>query len=637
MANDQLIISDEPDLFLEYLLRCALTAPGAETSPTAGRILARLLVVGAIEGGDELITPYLVPAPGEAAAFEVRTYHPGDLVPMEVRDGLRAAAALKIALRGARDSDNGIEVVSRGESGLERCVLVRDSTGDFEFRFATPETLIGEWATCAAALAAWSDLFAGWRDGAEGTAPAAMAAGAPPAPTPAPVPAAAPSPASAPPDPWRPEEAPAPAAADPWRREEASAPVGSRGWWNSTASTSGPSAPIAPAPSAASAPDVAPASPAPSAAPGASAPSAPYTPPAPPTAPSAPYNPPAPPAAPSASAPVAPDAVAQFAASPFEAPRADVVAESVQVPVGTPAATSSRRDHQESEDPSTFSSRSVTGEGLPASAAMAEDLGAAIRAAIGSLVVEVDLGQVEQLIRRVLDDDRREMVEPLARRLSARLGESLELPDTRTLVDALAQGIPQPGDLAEAVASEIGALLSETLLRRRPGESALGIDAASILAAVEQLHVRVDGLEDQFRKTASMLAVLGEHLDTGDRRAAIAERVTISVDQEMQRLANRIDEQVTALAATAGGGSELADGIARLTRKLRQSVSELDRVLVRLDQVVDKAGGERPRLGLPRGPGAAPAADSTLPRPPGAPRPPRPPAPPGRIGPSVRR
>jgi hypothetical protein len=286
-------------------------------------------------------------------------------------------------------------------------------------------------------------------------------------------------------------------------------------------------------------------------------------------------------------------------------------------------------------DASPFSPTSVT-EDLPPTTA--EDLGAAIRAAIGSLVVEVDLGQVEQLIRRVLDDDRREMVEPLARRLSARLGESLELPDTRALVEAVAQVIPQPGDLAEAVASDIGALLSETLLRRRPGESGLGIDAASILAAVEQLHVRVDGLEDQFRKTASMLAVLGEHLDTGDRRAAIAERVTISVDQEMQRLANRIDEQVTALAASAGGGSELADGIARLTRKLRQSVSELDRVLVRLDQVVEKVGGERPRLGLPRGAGPLPSAgDTTVPRPPGAPRPPRPPAPPGRIGPSVRR
>ena len=163
MAKNQLISSDEPDLFLEYLLRCALTAPGAETSPTAGRILARLLVVGAIEGGDELITPYLVPMPDGDATFEVRSYRPGDLVPTEVRDGLRAAAALKIALRSARDSDEGIEVVSRTESGLERCVLVRDSTGDFEFRFASPETLIGAPAECAAARRSWEATLAGWR------------------------------------------------------------------------------------------------------------------------------------------------------------------------------------------------------------------------------------------------------------------------------------------------------------------------------------------------------------------------------------------------------------------------------------------------------------------------------------------
>ncbi|MDQ6615530.1 MAG: hypothetical protein M3083_12495, partial [Actinomycetota bacterium] len=163
MVNPNLTVPAEPDLFLEFLLRCALTAPGASSSPTAGRILARLLVVGAIEGGDELVTPYLVPVPGEDASFEVRAYRPGNLDPTEVRAGLGAAAALRIALRAARDGDDGLEVVSQTRAGLERCVLVRDSTGDFEFRFASGETLNGEPEDCAAARRAWAVTLADWR------------------------------------------------------------------------------------------------------------------------------------------------------------------------------------------------------------------------------------------------------------------------------------------------------------------------------------------------------------------------------------------------------------------------------------------------------------------------------------------
>lgn len=594
MPNDQLVVSDEPDLFLEYLLRCALTAPGAASSPTAGRILARLLVVGAIEGGDELITPYLVPLPGEDAAFEVRTYHPGDLVPMEVRDGLRAAAALKIALRGARDSDNGIEVVSRGQSGLERCVLVRDSTGDFEFRFASPETMIGDPADCSAACAAWISLFADWREGAVAEVPGPEDSRWLPTPAPTgPVAVTPPAPVPLGP-PVAPEQAARPA-------------LGTRGWWTSVP-TDDRGAEPAPAPEPLAPEPLASEPPAPE-------PPAPEPPASEPPAPEgeedvepAAASDPAPPAPEPAAAVVAVEEPAA-AAGPLPAPPRPTVPG--PDPVAAPAPAS---------PPAPARAPAPTLE-MPA----AEDLSAAIRDAIGNLVVEVDLGQVEQLIRRLLDDDRRDMVEPLARRLSARLGESLELPDTRALVDAVSLVIPQPGDLAEAVASDIGALLSETILRRRPGEGGMGPDSASVLAGIEQLHVRVDGLEDQFRKTAGMLHVLGEHLDAGDRRAAIAERITISVDQEMQRLANRIDEQVTALAASAGGGSELSDGVARLTRKLRQSVAELDRALVRLDEVVDQVGGGRGRLGLARGGG--PAADPAPPRPPGSP---------GRVGP-VRR
>ena len=563
MVNDQVIVSDQPDLFLDYLLRCGLTAPGAEASPTAGRILARLFVVGAVEAGDELIAPYLVPAPGEAAVFEVRTYRPGDLVPTDVRDGLGAATALKTALRTARETDDGIEVVSRGTSGVERCVLVRDSTGDFEFRFASGETMIGDPAVCSHALAAWRELFARWRDATSATGEGVSWAPPPMTVRPDPERRAAPA-------------APRPASPPPPAAEPTTV---SRGWWTPSAGdrngeqegqTGGP---------------------------------------------------------PSAEGPITPVVAGADHPAPTAAPPVPETAPARDTPPvrDTPPDEGFRPNATGPAVPPAPEAKSSTAAGAAVDPVTLE---AAIQQAIGNLVVEVDLGQVEQLIRRVLDDDRREMVEPLARRLSARIGESLDLPDTRALVDAVSLVLPRPGDLAGAVASDVGALLSETVLRRRPGELGGSIDSPALLAALEHLSVRVDGLEDQFRHSTAMLKAMGEHLAAGDRRAATAERITISVDHEMQRLANRIDEQVSALAATAGGGSELSDGVARLTRKLRQSVAQLDRALERLDQLVDLAAGdEAAPLAPPRAEPPGPAAPRR-PLPAGQNLPPAPPAPP---------
>jgi hypothetical protein len=516
MANDQLISLDEPDLFLEYLLRCALTAPGVTASPTAGRILARLIVVGAIEGGDELITPYLVPMPGWDATFDVRTYRPGDLVPTDTREGLSASAALKIALRGARDSDDGIEVVSRMETGLERCVLVRDSTGDFEFRFPSSETLIGEPADCGAARSAWDAVLASWK----GWTPADDAAtGAWPTAPPPPAPAGT--------------EAPATPAAE-------GDTGGLAGWWApasiedlTTEEASTRSVPTDPA-------------------------------------------------------------VASRAQQQAPAPSSPAVAVGVPDESAAPAASAGSPPAQAPVEAAPLA-------GAPARAGAsgaAEPLSDAIREAIANVVVEVDLGQVEQVLRRVLDDDRRQLVEPLARRLAARLTESLDVPDTDTVVEAVSRAVPRPGEVADAVAADIGALLSETILRRRPGD-VVAAGNGNAVVGLEQLQVRLDGLQDQLQRSVALLQLLDDRLQSGDRRALVVERLSESVDQEMRRLAARIDDQVAALAANTAGGSELADGVARLTRKLRQSAAQLDRTLVRLDQIFDAAKGSAvTRLGL---------------------------------------
>ncbi len=599
MANTQ-IMSDEPDFFLDYLLRAALTAPGAASSPVAGRILARLLVVGAIEGGDELITGYLVPHPDAEATFDVRTYQPGDLMPTEVRQDLRPAAALKLALRSARDSDDGIEVVSRTETGLERCVLVRDSTGDFEFRFAGSETLIGDAEECRIARIAWDATFAEWRSevqaswGGESAVPSVE--------RPQPVLVAPPIWAEAPvaPTPVFPATPVSPIA----RSGDDDRTDGLPGWWrrgngDDEPQLRWPAAPVggvaepdqddddsefAPGPDSDGAPEI------------------------------------------------ELDAASRATKARGDADRAVETVPESELESGLELESELELELGAEPEPAVAESGPVADPGAAARATAAPgpgpgpgsglngdagQLASAIREAIGSVTVEVDLSQVEHLIRRVLDDDRRDMVEPLARRLSARIGEAIEVPDTRSLVDAISQIVPRPIDLAEAVAAEVGALLSETVLRRHANGSGPNLDSQHLAAGLEQLQVRLDGLQDHLERSTGILQAMGEHLAAGDRRAAVAERITTSVDFEIQRLASRIDEQVTALAATAGGGSELADGIARLTRKLRQSVAQFDRAVARVNEMIDEGDSNRTKR-----PAIAPVAE-----PPGLGRPPRPPRP----------
>jgi hypothetical protein len=254
---------------------------------------------------------------------------------------------------------------------------------------------------------------------------------------------------------------------------------------------------------------------------------------------------------------------------------------------------------EEGEWPEPAAASGERAQGAPWGGADVAAVIGAIEESLSRLTVKPDLREVEELIARAMTGDR-DLVEPLARRLSARLGESLGRADPREVVDALLPLIPRPGEVAEAVTADVTALLSEVLLRRRPGELTGGLEGQGIMAAIEKLQVQMDGVRDQLRRSSGALQAIDERLEVSDRRTQAAERIGTSIEQEMQRLALRIDEQVTALAATAGGGSEHSDGVARLTRKLRQSVIQLDRALLRLDELVEHPA-------LPRAPAAVPA------------------------------
>ena len=156
MSDTSATPSGDNDGFVDLVLRSALTAPGASTDPVAGRVLARLLAVIAVERGDDILAPYLAATPGQPSTFEVRVFRAGDLTPATVTAEAGPVAALKTAFRLAREGDAGVEVLScQTSASVERCVLVRDSTGELEFRFPRAETLVGDPYACAAALRAW--------------------------------------------------------------------------------------------------------------------------------------------------------------------------------------------------------------------------------------------------------------------------------------------------------------------------------------------------------------------------------------------------------------------------------------------------------------------------------------------------
>jgi hypothetical protein len=462
----------DSDGFVDLVLRSALTAPGAATDPVAGRVLARLLAVIAVERGDDILAPYLAATPGQPSTFEVRVFRAGDLIPATVTVETGPVAALKTAFRLAREGTAGVEVLScQTSEAVERCVLVRDATGELEFRFPRAETLVGDPYACATALRVWEATLDEWAAGVSRA------------------------------------------------RDEGphSGPVPSEGQWSA-------------APSRAT---------------------------------------------------FRLDRGARGDDGRSEA-EADALADVIR---------------------ECFADLTV--EVLSRSSSQNGPVLDALEGFFANLTIEVDLGQVEQLVKNAVEMDRQDIVEPIAKRVAGILGPTLVARLSNADLPARPQPVSHPepvpvimatpsaNEVAEIVSAQVGALLSETILSRRYGDS--GGQAAALRAmitAVERLEVQLDGLRDEVRRSSSLLTTFDGRLEANDRRAAVTERLATSVDQEVQRLAHRIDEQVTALAANAGSGSELSDGVARLTRKLRQSVTQLDRALVRLGEVSDLAEAE---------------------------------------------
>lgn len=142
--------------YLGHLLHAALSAPGARSSPIAGRVIAVLMGALAAQGDEQVVATYLSPDLADGATFTVRSYGSGGFAPMAA-GAMGAAEAL--ALAGSKGkSAQGVEVVGHSPDGLERCALTRSAGGELTFVFPDAVNLQGDPARCAAALQRWADI-----------------------------------------------------------------------------------------------------------------------------------------------------------------------------------------------------------------------------------------------------------------------------------------------------------------------------------------------------------------------------------------------------------------------------------------------------------------------------------------------
>jgi hypothetical protein len=169
------------DRYLDALLLDALTAPGATSSPSAGRIIGQLLGVAAAAGDGDAIAPYLTAMPGRPSSFEVHRYRPGETQPTVVAANLNAADAVRLAMLPLPEDAAGVEVIGRDVSGLLRCAVVKPSRGHLEYLFPDADSFDGNPSDVTQAHRQWVKTLASWSVRAQPPSGAKDAHQAPPA------------------------------------------------------------------------------------------------------------------------------------------------------------------------------------------------------------------------------------------------------------------------------------------------------------------------------------------------------------------------------------------------------------------------------------------------------------------------
>lgn len=125
-----------PAPYLAHLLRAVLTGPGADAEPAVAHLAAELLVAMAEVGAADAAAWALTTRPGAEAVYEVRSFVSGSLDPAD-RYGTADPGAALLELRDrSLEAGRTVELVSRDEAGMQRCVLTQGQAG---LRFRFPE------------------------------------------------------------------------------------------------------------------------------------------------------------------------------------------------------------------------------------------------------------------------------------------------------------------------------------------------------------------------------------------------------------------------------------------------------------------------------------------------------------------
>jgi hypothetical protein len=455
------------DRYLDALLLSALTAPGAATSSSAGRIIGQLLGVAATAGDGDAIAPYLTAMPGQPSTFEVHRYRPGETQPTIVAANLNAADAVRLAMLPLPEDAAGVEVISRDGSGLLRCAVVKAAKGQLEYLFPAADSFDGNQDHVARAHRLWLDTLASW---------------------------------------------------------SAHAQVAANGRSDNGAGLT--------ADDLHSAADL-------------------------------------------HSAGLSLDNLGRSGDSPGRS--GEIPAGTALVPVPTQSVATSRDN----------------GPAGQVGSGSAQDVLEAVRSSLANMTVEVDLQEVEDLIRRTVAEG-----PPIATPRDVARVLAKVVPTANDIADQVAVKVVEK--LADKLADQMAATVSSALRNSisgtqlavaSPAGAAVATSShdrrlvSALLEAMERLATEMHDVRDQVRKSRTQLDTFEGRLSRFGQSDRALETLRDALTGDLDRLGQRLEQQIK---EAADSGEPVPDGeqIANLSRRLRRSSIYLDRVLGRLDQLI---------------------------------------------------
>jgi hypothetical protein len=212
----------------------------------------------------------------------------------------------------------------------------------------------------------------------------------------------------------------------------------------------------------------------------------------------------------------------------------------------------------------------------------------AVRSSLAEMTVEVDLQEVEEIIRR-----------------SVATGPPVATP--RDVAKVLSRLVPTSAEIAEQVTEKVAPLLAKSGSTVSTGSTGSTGSAGSsgssgssgsmagtsdrrlvsaLLEAMERLAVDVHDVRDHVRRSGGQLDALEARVAAGGRFDEGIEQLRASLAIDLERVSKRLEEEIKD-TVTNGQPFPTGEEIASLSRRLRRSGVYLDRLLQRLNELVD--------------------------------------------------